>query len=512
MNILILMGDQHRFDALGCAATGVAPEERTWLMGPAGEPLVRTPHLDRLAAGGVRFAQAVANLPVCVPCRHSFITGLYPHQIGILTNSHYWPDQPPVPTLGHRLGAAGYATAAVGKMHWKGRTAPEGHVPDKRGFAFRAGRGRSTEGPLDVRPAGDLALREGRRQEESTARFGTGGESRAGYVGDVALETGDDLPEAWLAGQAVDFLRRHHAADPQRPFCLLVSLDRPHPPCVVPADYAGRYDPGRVPLPPAPPPGFVEDDPHVRTQIARRGWGEMDEGERRLAVARYLANVTYVDACLGRVLEALADLGYEEDTLVVLLSDHGELLGERGGAYTKYSLYDAALRVPLLVRWPGVSRPGLVSHAPVELVDLMPTWLAAAGLEVPPLLPGRSLRPLLEGQDPSGAPAGGAAAGWRTATLSEQYTSTSIPGAPRGQWALRERRYKLIERATGRSALYDLAEDPLEHHNRIDDPALADVRDRLRTQLLRDVIARAEQFPARWEPAVAIAPPAPAAP
>jgi arylsulfatase len=287
----------------------------------------------------------------------------------------------------------------------------------------------------------------------------------------------------------------------RRPFCLLVSLDRPHPPCVVPADYAELYDPQRVPLPPAPPPGFVEDDPHVRTQIVRRGWGEMDEGVRRLAVARYLANVTYVDACLGRVLETLADLGYEEDTMVVLLSDHGELLGERGGAYTKYSLYDAALRVPLIVRWPGVSRPGLVSPAPVELVDLMPTWLAAAGLEIPPLLPGRSLRPLLEGQDPAGA-------GWRTASLSEQYTSVDVPGAPRGQWALRERRYKLVERATGRGALYDLAEDPLEYHNRIDDPALADVRDRLRARLLRDVIARAEQFPARWEPAVAIAPPA----
>jgi arylsulfatase A-like enzyme len=230
----------------------------------------------------------------------------------------------------------------------------------------------------------------------------------------------------------------------------------------------------------------------------------MDERERRLAVARYLTNVTYVDACLGRVLETLTDLGYDDDTLVVLLSDHGELLGERAGAYTKYSLYDSAVRVPLIVRWPGVSRPGLVSHAPVELVDLMPTWLAAAGVDVPPLLPGRSLRPILEGQDP-------ATAGWRTATLSEQYTSVDVPGAPRGQWALRERRYKLIERATGRSALYDLAEDPLEYDNRIDDPGLADVRDRLRARLIRDVIARAEQFPARWEPAVATAPPARAA-
>src|SRR5947208_414989 len=116
LNILILMGDQHRWDALGCAADGLPAWQRTWLMqGPGGRPLVQTPHLDRLAASGTRFSQAVANIPLCVPSRHSFITGMYPHQIGILTNANYWPFAPPLPTLPMRLDVAGYASAAIGK-------------------------------------------------------------------------------------------------------------------------------------------------------------------------------------------------------------------------------------------------------------------------------------------------------------------------------------------------------------------------------------------------------------
>jgi arylsulfatase A-like enzyme len=530
LNILILMGDQHRWDALGCAADGLEPRQRTWLMhGPGGRPLVRTPHLDRLAATGVRFPNAVANLPVCVPCRHSFITGMYPHQIGILTNSHYWPDQPPVPTLGHRLRDAGYATASVGKMHWKSRNAPDEHVPDKRGFDFRAGRGGNTDGPVDVSLSGGVQSVEARRRADTISRFGVGGESREGYVGDVASQPAAELPETWLVNQAVDYLRNHHRANvgqnEQQPFCLLVSLDRPHPPNVIPADYDGMYSPEEVPLPPRVPEGFHEDDPHVRRSIGTRGWGQMDERELRLSISRYLTNVTYVDDCLGKVLTALDDLGYAENTLVVLLSDHGEALGERGGAHTKYSLYDSAVRVPLIVRGPATpgrgleardaSAVGAVSQAAVELVDLMPTWLEAAGLPIPAILPGRSLRPLLEGQSPE-------AVGWRQATLSEQYTMATethaasgdtapvAPGTPvrpaaRGQWTIRERRYKLIHRAGARSALYDLQSDPNEHQNLIDDPGHTEVRARLYAHLAQGVISRAEQFPAQWEAHVAIA-------
>lgn len=510
MNILILMDDQHRHDALGCAADGIEPWQRTWLMGAGSSP-VRTPHLDRLAATGTRFTQAVANLPVCVPSRHSLITGLYAHQTGILTNTHYWPDQPPVPTLGMRLKAANYATAAIGKMHWKNGSTP--HVRGKRGFDFRAsaagntggtGNVRYDDGPCDVYYEDALSPEERRRREEPILhfdRFGRGGESREGYIGAVASIPGDQFWETWLANQAVRYLHTRRAQQDGRPFCLLVSLDRPHPPNVIPADYAARYDPDTVPIPPAVPPGLAEDDQHLRRQIAARGWGQMDEREVRLSVSRYLANVTYVDHCLGRVLEALDQTGFADHTLVVMLSDHGELLGERGRGHTKYCLYDSAIRVPLIVRWPGVSRAGLVTHAPVELVDLLPTWLEAAGLPAPAMLPGRSLRPLLEGQPP-------AAIGWREATLSEQYTPVDTPGAPRGQWAIREGRYKLIERVSSRSALYDLREDPNEFVNRIADPALLPARDRLRERLVREVITQAERFPARCEAFVAISPPA----
>ena len=503
LNLLILIDDQHRHDALGCAAEGIPPQRRTWLMS-SGRPLVQTPNLDRLAATGVRFTQAVANLPVCVPSRHSFITGLYPHQLGILSNAHYWPGQPPVPTLGHRLQAAGYATAAIGKMHWKSRWAPDDHVPDTRGFAFRATRGGNTDGPCHISYLETLTKEERRLRAAWAEQFGVGGESRAGYVGDVAPVPGARLPEAWLADQAVAYLQTYRQREGNRPFCLIVSLDRPHPPNVIPADYAGLYDPEAVPLPPPVPPGFHEDDHHIRRQIAVRGWGEMDERELRLSIARYLTNVTYVDHCLGRVLDALEEAGLADTTLVVFFSDHGEMLGERNRAHTKYCLYESAVRVPLLLRWPGVSRPGLVSHAPVELVDLMPTWLEAAGLPVPDMLPGRSLRPLLAGQPPE-------ALGWRTATFSELYTAVDTPGAPRGQWAIRTSRYKLIERVAAMSALYDLEADPNEFDNRIDDPALAPVPEQLRLHLLREVMRRAEQFPARHEPVVAIARPSPPA-
>jgi len=269
------------------------------------------------------------------------------------------------------------------------------------------------------------------------------------------------------------------------------------------------YSPDDVPLPPQVPPTFQEDDPHVRRQIEQRGWGQMDEHELRTSIARYLTNVTYVDDCLGRVLTTLDNLGYAQNTLVVLLSDHGELLGERrlpghAGAHTKYSLYDSAVRVPLVVRWPGVSRPATVSHAAVELIDLMPTWLDAARVAPSSYLPGRSLRPLLEGHSPEQA-------GWRSATHSEQFTAaTDTPGAlgaPRGQWAIREQRYKLIHRAGARSAFYDLQQDPYEVHNLIDDPAVAAQRERLYALLAQGVIQRAEQFPALWDPHVTTARP-----
>jgi arylsulfatase A-like enzyme len=387
-------------------------------------------------------------------------------------------------------------------MHWKSRNAPDEHVPGRRGWDFRISRGGNNEGQCDVVFTDSVSEEYKRYRDEMGNRFGVGGESREGYVGDVFPFPAAALPEAWLCDRAVDYLHNRHDAPGRReadqPFCLLVSMDKPHPANVIPQDYDGMYSPDDVPLPPRVPDGFREDDPHVRRQIETRGWGQMDERELRTSIARYLANVTYVDDSMGKVLHALDECGYADNTLVVVLSDHGELLGERGNAHTKYSLYDNAVRVPLIVRWPGMAA-GLVSNAAVELIDLMPTWLDAAGLETPPYLPGRSLRPLLEGHDPAGA-------GWREATLSEQYTAAQEePGSARGQWTIRELRWKLNHRAGARSALYDLEHDPGELHNLIDSPDHAAVRDRLRARIVQGAIERAEQYPARFEPQVVIA-------
>jgi len=434
----------------------------------------------------------VANLPVCLPSRHSFITGMYPHQLGILSNMHYWPGEPPVPTLGTRLQGAGYRTAAIGKMHWKSPHAPMDHVPNKRGFDTRISfLPSSFEGPLDLHGPSQLPPEERQRQTGNGA-YGPGGETRRGYVGDVASAPSEQLVDGWTASRAVEFLRDHAANHRGKPFLLMVNLDRPHAPGVVPSDFADLYNPASMPLPPPGAPATAEEDSHLASQTATNGWNEMTDDEMRQSVARYLANVTYVDHCFGRVLDELTAQGLAGDTAVIFTSDHGELMGERRRAYSKYSLYESAIRVPLVVRWPGVSRAGSGSSAPVELVDLLPTCLDAAGQALDPMLPGRTLRPLLEGHDP-------AAAGWREATISELHTGGQV------QWAVRSARHKLIVRTKDQSALYDLETDPGEFDNRIEDAALAGTREHLETHLHTRLMMNARQFARRPDDLVAVA-------
>ncbi|MFF9788481.1 choline-sulfatase [Streptomyces sp. SceaMP-e96] len=497
-NLLILVDDQHRWDALGCAGLGLRPEQRSWLLS-SDNPIVHTPHLDRLAQAGTRFSQAVCNVAPCVPSRHSFITGMRAGQTGVLTNMHYWPRDPLYPTIGTACEALGYETASIGKMHWKPHVAPEEHVPTKRGFAFRASYdGPATDGPCDV-VYDDFATDAERAIRQSWSdRFGRGGENRHGYLGEITAIDGNRLPDSWLADQAAAYLRERRHTD--KPFCLVVSLDRPHPESVVAQEYADLYDPDEVPLPPKPPARFEEPDSYLRALRDHLEWSEMSEEDLRVSIARYLANVSFVDACLGKVLEALDECGFADNTIVSFTSDHGEMLGERDRCFSKYSTYDSALRVPLLVRWPGVGTPSTVSDAAVELIDLMPTWLDALGVETPRRLPGRSLRPLLEGRSP-------AQAGWRSASLTELYTPSADGSAPRAQWAVRTGNYKLIERQTGDSALYDLRNDPEEFVNRIDDAALAGVREELRTTLLHRLMTESEDCPAGDPTMVTIADP-----
>jgi arylsulfatase A-like enzyme len=301
-------------------------------------------------------------------------------------------------------------------------------------------------------------------------------EDAAGYVGLVSAVGAGDHFEAWLTER---FLQWLETVGRREPFFAVWSVNRPHPPCVVPPEYAGRYQPDTMPLPPELPQGLKEWDPGVRIMEQRRRYSRMSSEQRRMALARYLSNVSFVDDCMGRILDGLRQSGLDRNTLVIFTSDHGDLMGEHGG-YTKYNLYESAVRVPLIVRWPGVQHRGWVSDAAVELVDLFPTVLDAAGVQEPAYVAGRSLRPLIAGRSP-------AETGWRTETFTEF--------GCRLEWAVRGDQFKLIERPSGDSALYDLAADPLESVNRIHDPQCAEIRDHLRGQMLRRAMELASRYP-----------------
>ncbi|HEY3236466.1 MAG TPA: sulfatase-like hydrolase/transferase, partial [Polyangiaceae bacterium] len=375
-NLLLLQTDQHRWDALGRVTPGL-----------------KTPNLDALAARGSHFTRAVCQVPMCMPSRYSMLLGLYPSQAGTRHNTQMIADheRAPAPFIAERLAAAGYATAAFGGTHFY-----EGEPFFEAGFPVRASRHgfetivtnrRDGPGPADrvmseEEPEITAVLAAERRG------FGGGGEDPAGYAGRVSAVPGRLHPEAWLADRAMEWLNERKN-DP-RPWFGYVTLHAPHPGFNVPDGYEELYDLDAISDSPEPP-WTAEPPGHARPAERWRGWWQgLDSRERRRCILRYRAVCSFSDAQLGRVLAHVTALGLEGNTLVVFVSDHGEMLGARGGRFSKYCLYDGAVRVPLILAGSGIGKRGEDRRA-AELVDVVPTLLAAAGLNAPDL-PGVDLR------------------------------------------------------------------------------------------------------------------------
>ena len=474
-NILFLQTDQQRHDALGAA-----------------DPVYRTPALDRLAARGVRFSQAVCNVPMCVPSRYSMMTGLYGFQCGVKHNAQMIARDAelPVPTLARRLAGAGYQAAGFGKTHWYigERIMPEVPIEGScRGFEVRALRGSGE--PKNCEP-GSLYMAtdrpdDARRVAEEHAKGGPGGESVPGYVGGTSVVASEGHAESWLTEQAIGFL--DGGRDRSRPFFMYLSLDYPHVPLFVPPGFEELYDLGQFPDNPPPEPA-----PGGHASCARLGeiWPQLSGDERRRARLRYAALCSYVDSCFGRVLDRLEALGELGNTFVLFTSDHGDMLGDRGRV-SKYCLYEGSVRVPLVVAGPGVDRGGMVDGRPAELVDVVPTLLDAAGVEVPEELPGLSL---LSDVVRPGSFAEMHGRGY------EEYQRAPAVMYRTGEW-------KLILHLPGRlgearpeagsisGELYRLADDPLELRNLYADAACAQVRERLTAQALMHVMCSVGRFP-----------------
>lgn len=489
-DILFLMTDQQRWDALGCE-----------------QPLLRTPHLDRLAAEGVRFRQAVCQAPMCVASRYSMMLGLYPSQLGLRFNQQVIPDDAglPHPVLAQHFDRAGYATCGVGKTHWyenwyqAHRKVDLPQDPQRRGFQERY---ICTEGGRNATEAGCRRMEDDfggvpapAMEEINAVNRRHVGESPTGYLGKPSAFPGEQHREGWYAEQAVRWVRRR--GDDPRARLLYCSLDFPHAPQVVPPGWEDLYRIEDIPdRPILEPVDAVFDHHEYRGGEHRRAWKELDAGTRRRVTLRYYALCSFSDHCLGRVIEAVRASGRWERTLVVFTSDHGDMLGDRNHRFSKYCLYEGSVRVPLILSggWLPARLRGTVDERPAALVDLLPTLLAAAGLPSPATLPGLDLL---------AAPRRAGAFAEFHGTGYEQWQSGPLWMWRTPQWKLilgandRLAREATADPGEGRGELYDLAADPVELRDRWDDPACLAQRERLQRQLLLHVAAAFGRFPQR---------------
>ncbi|MEO6810417.1 MAG: sulfatase-like hydrolase/transferase [Isosphaeraceae bacterium] len=445
-NVLILIGDDHVGGSLGID----------------GDPHKATPNLDRLVEQGVRFDRAVCNSPVCTPSRQSFITGRLPHAVGVTVLTTKLPDS--AVTLGDWVSDHGYATAAVGKMHFNG--------PSKHGFAYRIDKPDWRKWLEDHPPEGGDQRRPWRPFRDPAAV----------WLNAEALNYG--LPEVsmeahFFADHAAEFLRSRQGKN--QPFALVVGFNEPHSPFVFPREWQGRFQPDAFSVPP------VSDfDRRDQPLIFK----DLTPAQKQGIQAAYYTSVNYLDHELGRVLDALDASGLAENTIVVYLGDHGYLLGQHG-RFEKHILYEPGLRVPLIFRWPKHLPEGRRVTEQVELVDLLPTLLDLCGLPNPPNIHGQSLTPLLNGEP---------GAKGRDIVFSEYLENEEA--------MVRSDRYKLIV-GTGRRArqdgyetanptpgpykrLYDLQADPDETTNLHDQPDLASTLAKLQHALYTRLVTTRE--------------------
>lgn len=427
-NILLIMSDEH------------AP----MFSGTYGHPLVRTPHMDRLAARGVLFENAYCNSPLCLPSRMSFMTGRYIHNIEVwdndsilATNDVTWP---------HRLRAIGYDAVLAGKQHFVG--------PDKL-HGFRAQLARDPHGdnrhPIHPWHSGVVPAKQPWQ-----------GVYQAGPGITKEIEVDDEAEEAALA-----YLR--DPARRQQPWAINVSFIAPHFPLVAPQKYWDLYPPAEMDLPNIPPGHLEKLHPVYQRMRTMFGLVEYTEEELRKARAGYYALITYLDDKIGRLLDALEETGQLDNTVVIYTSDHGEMAGEHG-MWRKSNFYEQSVRIPLIVSWPGELPEGALVRKNVSLVDLIATLVDLTGApEVAPL-DGDSLLEL----------ARGTSEGWKDRAFSEYLAH----GVIRPMAMLRRDRFKLTYSLDDAVELYDLESDPGEFNDLAAHPDYADVREELRAELL----------------------------
>lgn len=413
-NILLLMTDQQRGDALGLA----------------GHPALQTPYLDMLGATGVFFRRAYSACPICVAARRTLMTGQKPASHGVFANYHTGLQGP---TLPGELAKAGYQTHHVGKLHlW----------PFRARYGFQ-----SMDWADSSFPRHDNDYQRWLRDQGVTApraAVAHGADGNGWVVRPFHLDERFHFSN-WCADRAIEFLERR---DPTVPFFLKVSFHQPHQPCTPPRDYYERYMAMDLPEP------FVGDWARVYNTPQRglpvAAWRVfLQPAQMKQYRAAYYGCINHIDDQIGRIFSVLP-----RDTIIVFTSDHGEMLGDHQWT-RKRNAYEPSAHIPLLMRFPenlGV-RGGQVCDRPVELMDVMPTLLDAAGVPVPESVDGRSVMPLVRGESSD----------WREYIHGE---CADVPTLNSGMQYMTDGRRKYIWfPGLGREQYFDLESDPCELHD-----------------------------------------------
>ncbi len=394
---------------------------------------VHTPGIDALARRGVRFERAYCQYPLCNPSRSSFMTGLRPDRTRVFDNSKVVRQEVPgLVTMPQAFRQAGYRAVRIGKLYHYG-------VPKEIG----------TSG-LDDAESWDAVINPRGKDKEVEDRIHTLTPGQFG--GTVSWLAVDGRDEDFTDGVAADAAITQLEELKGRPFFLALGFYRPHTPYVAPQHWFERYPLADILLPePRLPTGNPAAVPPAALASAKKEQATMTDQQRREAIQAYRASTSHMDAQVERVLAALDRLGLAQSTIVVFTSDHGYHLGEHG-LWQKQSLFERALRVPLVIAGPGVVAAGQSCGRPAELVDLLPTLAQLCGIRAPDRLSGTSLVPQLQDVSAPG----------RRAAFSMVRQGRS----------LRTERWRYSEWADGRAGveLYDHLSDPLEATNLAGDP------------------------------------------
>ncbi len=447
MNVLLLDCEDFNASSLACY----------------GNPICKSPNIDRLAATGVLFQRAYVQAVCCNPSRSSFLSGLRPETTGVHTNSDPMPEclPPGTKTLPTYFDQRGFYLANIGKLFHGGFEGDHLRCFDRLESAPKPegweGPGPIVKFPPVKKEAG--AEKPPKKGEPGYEKWRRARSDRYGDSGLAEEEEGDYRYSVTAAALLKEFARE------KRHFFLSVGSHRPHTPLIAPKKYLDMYDPAKIPAPMAPP----ENDEGV-PDVARKFGKSSDifmskpatPQQAREAVAAYYACVSMVDAGIGRILDTLEEEGLADNTIVVFLGDHGFHLGEHG-LWSKYTLFEQSRRAPLIVRVPGAAGNGQACRQLVEFVDILPTLGELSGLDLPANLEGTSFAPLLA--EPSRP--------WKKAAFTEFSANKAIN---RAVVTDRYRYAEWIYQNEPVVELYDLKEDPWETINLAGNADSADVR------------------------------------